>query len=129
MSDAGWAVQTAIFTALNGNVGAGVSVYNHVPQNAAYPYVVIDGCEISEIDWITTRHDNIYVYLSVWSQYNGNKQVLDIISAIDTALHNKKLQLNVGYNILTKIKQKRCKIDGDGVTYMGGVTVKCNISY
>jgi Protein of unknown function (DUF3168) len=123
MSDAGWAIQTAIFTALNGNIGAGVSVYNHVPQNAAYPYVVIDGCEIVSDDYFTERKSTYNVYLSVWSQYNGNRQVLDIISAIDTALHRKKLTLTFGSMVNMIIARKRCKIDADGITYMGAVSL------
>lgn len=129
MADAGFALQEAIYTALSGNVGSGVAVYNHVPQDSAYPYVVIGGCEASEMDWLTTRLEDMHVYLSVWSQYKGSKQVLDIISAIDTALHNKRLQLDVGYNILTKIKKKRCSIDADGITYMGNLTLKCEVYY
>jgi hypothetical protein len=122
MADSGFAIQKAIYTALNGNVGAGVSVYNHVPQDSAYPYVVINGSEMTEDDYLTERKSECHVYISVWSQYKGNKQVLDIISLIDTVLHNKKLSLDVGAMIICKIKRKRVNIDADGITYMGNVT-------
>ena len=45
MSLHSWEVQKAIFTALTGNVtgigAANVSVYDDVPENTSYPYVVI----------------------------------------------------------------------------------------
>jgi hypothetical protein len=123
MADAGFAVQKAIYAALNGNLGAGVSVYNHTPQDSAYPYVVIGGCEIVEDDYLAERKSEYYSYISVWSQYKGSKQVLDIISAIDTALHNKKLALDFGSMSDCKLKRKRCSLDADGITYMGNITV------
>lgn len=129
MSDAGFALQQAIYAALNGNLGTGVAVYDHVPQDASYPYVSIDAQEMAEADYVTERMDERFIYLSVWSQYRGQTEVQEILAAIDAALHNKRLPMNTGTMITCKIKRKSSRIDADGVTYQGNATVMVMIDY
>jgi hypothetical protein len=129
MADAGVAIQKAIYTALNGNIGSGVGVYNFTPQNTPYPYVVISGSEIISDDYFTERKTECFFYISVWSQEKGNKQVMDIISAIDTALHRKKLSLEFGAMIDCIVKRKSNNLDADGVTYMGNLTIHIMVEY
>lgn len=129
MADASVAIQKAIYSALNGNIGSGVGVYNFTPQNTPYPYVVIGGNEIISDDFFVERKSECFFYISVWSQEKGNKQVLEIISAIDTALHRKKLPLEFGAMIDCIVKRKSNNLDADGVTYMGNVTVNIMVEY
>jgi len=119
MSDPSFSLQTALYTALDGALSC--SVYDHVPQDSSYPYVVIDYEDVSDADFLNTRKDARLIYLSVWSQYAGQKEVKDIISTIDTTLHRKQLSLSSGRAVTVRVLSKRTNREPDGVTFMGQV--------
>ncbi len=127
MSDPGWAVQKAIFAALNGNVtwnGATVPVYDNAPQDAAYPYVSFDEQLSVEADYLAERKDDRTFYLSVWSNQPGKKQVLEIMAALDALLHRKRFTMDVGYMVTCYVARKSTQRDIDRVTYQGFVTLR-----
>lgn len=126
MSDPGAAIQKAIFTVLDGNITitkAGspftVPVYDYVPQDSAYPYVVIDGTEIINDDPLASRRDERMIYLSVWSQYLGQKETWDILAAIDNLLHNTKPVPDVGRIAICRVNSKRTVREPDNLTFQG----------
>lgn len=127
MSDPTWAVQKAIFGAVNGNVswgGNNVPVYDAVPQNSAYPYISLDDQDVDEADYLASRKDERRFYLSVWSTYAGKKQVAEIMSTLDTLLHRKQFPLETGYMVKCFVVRKRTLRDLDKVTYQGLVTLR-----
>lgn len=121
MSEPSTALQVALYSALD--TALSCSVYDHVPQDSAFPYVTIDYEESFDYDYLTGRKDNRYIYISVWSQYRGQKEVKEIMATIDGALHNKRFTLTTGSVAKMRVLSKRTNRDMDGITYMGQVRV------
>ena len=128
MADPSWSFQKALYAALVAaleNVSPQIArVYDAVPQRAAYPYVTLDTQIAEDLPFLSDRKDGVLFYLNVWSTYAGQKQVLDIMAAIGTALHERKLVLEVGRNARTRVIRRRTVRDADGQTFQGQVTVR-----
>jgi hypothetical protein len=68
------AVQTALYSALTAAVSGLTPVpgiYDSVPKGTAFPYVVIDAQQALDADALVARRDDVFFYLSVWSDYPG----------------------------------------------------------
>lgn len=124
MSDLSIAVQTAIFTTLKNGLTAGVKVYDAVPQKSSYPYVVIDNMTALEMDALVESRDDRFMYLSIWSQYKGQKEVLGIISEIVALLHRKKLSMSEGKMIDCFCASRQTMRDADNMTFQGAVKLR-----
>jgi len=127
MSDPSITFQMAIYSALN--AGLSVPVYDSVPQGTAYPYVTIDYQESEMGDFLSSRTDKKMLYLSVWSDYRGQKEVLQIMGEIDALLHEKNLSLTEGRVVIMQVQSKRTSRDSDGLTYMGLVKLKTLLQF
>lgn len=117
MSDPALAVQTAIYAALDAALS--VPVYDSAPQDAAFPYVTFDFQDVANRDMLNQRMDNRTFYFAVWSDYRGQKEVLEVMAAIDAALHEKRLTLSTGRLVQMRVLSKRTNREPDGLTYMG----------
>lgn len=122
MADPSFALQSALYTALS--TALTCEVYDAVPQGAAYPYVTLDFELSVNADYLTERLDERFVYLAVWSAYEGQKEVKEIMAAIDAALHRNKLTLSSGTVVSLAVSDKRTSRDIDERTYMGQVTLR-----
>jgi len=112
------ALKTAIYNALS---GISAPVYDHVPQGGAFPYVVIDYMDAANAEFLNNRKEQILVYLSVYSTYRGQTEVFDIMSEIDTIMHNNRLSLSSGRLASMRVLAKDTNREPDGITYMGRV--------
>jgi len=91
MADGGLAVQTAIFAALDAALS--VSVYDHVPQDEAAPFVSI-GQDVATIEETKTRYGVEHtVEVNIYSSQRGLSQVKTIMGQVYDALH--RVQLTV----------------------------------
>lgn len=116
---------TALYTALLAAIDALVTcdVWDGVPQNTTYPYVVMDFTTSSNEDLTNTRLDRRYVYLSIWSRSPGQAEVMGIMSQLD-ALNNSSLSLSTGAVCLLRVERKRTSREPDNLTFMGQVTLE-----
>ncbi len=118
MSDPAFALQTAVYSELDSNMST--PIYDSVPQDASYPYVTIDYQDSSDADYLgDQRKESKIMYFAVWSNYRGQKEVLQIMGEIDALLHNKRLSLSTGRVAQMRVLSKRTNREPDGVTYMG----------
>lgn len=117
-------VQESLYEALSTALTGVAAVYDAVPQKATYPYVVIDSQEIMPNEPFTSRRDERYVYLSVWSQYRGQKEVLNILSLIDSALHRKQLPIDTGRIVIVYVENKRTMREPDNLTFQGAAKIR-----
>jgi hypothetical protein len=85
------ALQTALYAALNGAIGA--AVYDEVPAGATGPYVVIG--EGTERPWDTMSDSGSEetVTLHAWSKATGTLEVKTLMAAVDAVLHDARLTL------------------------------------
>lgn len=122
MTDPSWSLQQALYQALSAALPC--PVYDAVPQGAAFPYVTLDREVRRSADYLSSRMDERFVYLNVWSDYPGQKEVKEIIAAIDAALHRQPLTLATGRVVTCIVRDTDTSRDADGVTYMGRVTLQ-----
>lgn len=123
MTDLSWLLQQALLAALDEALDC--AVYDAVPQGAAYPYVVLGDEVVRNSDPVSgRRRDTRYRYLHIWSQHKGQREVQEIIAAIDAALHEKRLNLTAGDVVSVRVDNSSTSRDADGETFMGRVTLK-----
>lgn len=109
-------IQAAIYTKL---ASLSTTVYDDVPQNAAFPYVVIGDDTSIPLDDDCGSGFESTITLHVWSIYKGRKQVKDIMGAIYAALHRQDLTITGGYLITMNFDYQDSFLDPDGVTRHG----------
>lgn len=122
MADPAAAVHKAVLAALNSALSA--SVYDGVPQGASFPYVTIDRVLEAQEDPFTGRRTRHFVFLSVWSRVRGQREVLQIMSDIDTALHRQRLALDTGRVAGSFVTRKTTSREPDNETFQGQVTLE-----
>jgi hypothetical protein len=124
MGNPGWDLQKAAYAALAGaapltGLIGNEAIYDHVPQDAAFPYVVIDETRLA--DWSTgTEHGSEHLLtLHVWSRYRGKRETYQIGDAIRTALDEAELSLDDNRLINLRHQFSDLRRDPDGETYHG----------
>ncbi len=123
VTDRSWLVQKALFERLSTGL-VPVAVYDAVPQGASYPYVVI-GDEIADnADFVASAKEQRLIYLSVWSIYEGQKEVKEIMGRIHDLLNRQRLCLDEGHTVGMWVLRARASREPDNVTFMGQVTLK-----
>ncbi len=99
-------------------------VYDDVPDSTAYPY--IDMGEAFETDEDAFSQDNysILLRLHVWSQYQGRKEAVDIMSRVATLLDEYALTVSGATLSRCVVEQKQILRDPDGKTRHGIIDVR-----
>jgi hypothetical protein len=122
VSDPSLAVQAALHQALTS--GLSCPVYDAVPEGAAFPYVTLDYEVAANRDFLASRMDERFLYLSVWSQYPGQAEVKRLMGEIDAAVHGKCLPLASGQSTRISVRRKSTNREPDGRTYQGQVVLQ-----
>jgi hypothetical protein len=124
MPSAGWDLQKSVYATLAANpplvalLGSD-RLYDAVPQNAAFPYVVIDQMQIRDWSTGTEKGFEHAVLLHIWSRYEGRREVYDIGDALREALDGAELGLE-GHRLVNFTHQySDIKRDEDGTTLHG----------
>ena len=121
MADPALSLHKALLSALG---GLSCPVHDGMSQGTPYPYVTLDTSTSSNMDLLTTRLDERFVYLSVWSEARGQAEVLGIMGEIDTALHGQRLVLDSGTVVALYVDRKSTTRDADDVTFTGQVALR-----
>lgn len=118
------ALQEAIFTRLD---AADYSpdmpdVYDAVPQDAEYPYIVI-----GDIDYRPWQQDDGTNYIAesriyVYSEYQGRLQVNRILGVIDDELNRATdIALGTGHVVTVDFLFSSTQVEADGVVHSGRI--------
>lgn len=95
-------------------------VYDHVPQDAAFPYLSL-GDETStpdDTDDITGADLSFAVH--TWSRYRGQKEVQDIQHEVWSALHRSNLTVEGAAFVGCHLESTQpTTLDPDGITHHG----------
>lgn len=112
----------------------GVAVTQDAMREQAFPFIALDRILGRASDTLDRAYTTHVVYLSVWSRYEGTKEVLDLIgrpsrdgvggSGIKGALHNASLALAAGKCISCRVISDEVSRDADDLTYLGSVTLR-----
>jgi len=125
MTDPAIPLQTALYQRLSDELS--VPVYDAVPMDSELPYLTIDSEMASNTSPISGRdRASRLLYLSVWSDYRGQREVKQIMSEVYAALNQRPLVLSDGRAFGVRVERMSTNRDADGITYMGAITLKVN---
>ncbi|MGD9879026.1 MAG: DUF3168 domain-containing protein [Hyphomicrobiaceae bacterium] len=119
------AIDTAIVTALKASaaikalVGNPARVYDHVPEETAYPYIEVGEVVDTPFDDKSTTGLEHAITLHVWSRYRGRKETKQILDALHALLHRGTLTVSGNSHVLTRFVSNSTFRDPDGLTYHG----------
>jgi hypothetical protein len=121
---AGWQVQKSIVGALKSDVAliallGGERIYDSVPRQASYPFVVY-GQSIAS-DWSTSseRGDEHLLTLHVWTKSGGKRDVFRIMNEVRRVLGEVELALTDHRLVNLRPISEDARLDEDGRTYHG----------
>ena len=118
MADASWEAQKAIYAALKAALNP-VTVYDHVPQRASFPYVTIGEDTTVDAGDKTAEGQDITLTIHAWSRKRGRKEVKQILGQVRGALLGQPLMV-AGYTVrFVRFEFGTTFKDADGVTYHG----------
>lgn len=117
-------LQKAVFQTLsvNGALTAllgGARIYNDVPRGAALPYVTLG--ESTVRDWSTgsdAGHEHL-LSIQVWSRANGEREVHQILAAVEAALDDAALTVAGARLVNLRHEFSEIRRDADGETSRG----------
>lgn len=117
------ALQTALYTALNGDAGLGAvitGVYDRAPQAAdsgdasAFPYIILGDTILTIDDTDTSTNFNALTRLHTWSRTGSKKECKEIQALIFNLLHDASLTVT-GWNCYSVLREDSRSIwDDDG---------------
>lgn len=94
-------------------------VYDYVPQNASFPYVVWEDSQARR--WGNAEQEGIeqVLTLHVYSRGAGRKEAGDILHRLHELLHHAAPDVE-GYELISlKLRSVRIELAKDGLTYQG----------
>jgi len=121
MTNASWALQSAVYVALTGDSAIqsllGTRIFDAVPRNAAFPYAVFGDGKETNWDTATEAGSEHQFVVTVWSRAGGHKEAKSIADAIRFRLNNATLSLDG--HALVDLRFVDCEYarETDGQTY------------
>lgn len=82
-----------------------VGVFDYVPEETNFPYVVLGRIFSTPANTKTTEGENVEVTIDVWSMDTGKKETVDIMKAIEASL-TEELAVEDAFVIDQKIKSR-----------------------
>ncbi|MFQ6016774.1 MAG: DUF3168 domain-containing protein [Kiloniellaceae bacterium] len=124
-ADSQWPLQQAVYTALAGDaallglIGNPARVFDHAPQDSAFPYVVIGEATSGAFDTKTEDGMEQALTIHTWSRYRGLKETKQIMAAVLDALDQQALTVPGHELILLRFTFGATFLDPDGLTRHG----------
>ena len=124
-ADSQWPLQQALFAALSadatlqGMLGSPARVFDHVPQDSAFPYVVIGEATSGPFDGKTENGMEQTLTIHAWSRYRGLKEVKQIMAAVTASLDDQALAISGHTLVLLRFEFAATFLDPDGMTRHG----------
>jgi len=109
-------VQTAIVDALT-SVATMPAVYDHVPPEVAFPYVVYGPVHVTPYDAKAETGFEQVVTLTIWSRYRGGKETREIFQSLYDVLHRASLSVEGQDALYCEFHSADFSRDADGLTY------------
>lgn len=117
-------LQKAVFAALEANASllamiGGNRIFDHVPVNTPFPYLVFGRTTVS--DWSTDTEDGCEHLFTIhaWSKARGKLEVLNIMSALCQQLHEADLVLQGHRLVNLRCEFEEIRHDEDLDAYHG----------
>ena len=115
-------LQEAVFARLNGSAdlkAIASAVYDHVPEGAVFPYVVV-GEDLASPFHIDDSLDTDHVAtVHTWSRYRGQSETKQIQQTVYAALHRNPLTVADAEYVDCNVETEESFLDDDGLTRHG----------
>ncbi len=124
-SDSQWPLHVAVHSALTGDaalqgfLGNPARVYDHVPQDSTFPYLVTGEAQVGPFDTKTEAGMEQRLTIHTWSRYRGLKETKQIMAAVTAALDGQNLAVSGHALILLRHESSATFLDPDGLTRHG----------
>lgn len=115
-------LQSKIYNALKNDVFViqqQCGVYDHAPDDCVYPFYEIGDIQASSWDSHTFDGHEIEFTIHTWTQAQGKKVCLDLMSRLYELLHNTDLMLNSQKTVALRSGLNTIMLDPDGRTFHG----------
>ena len=112
------ALQETVFDALTAYPGL-PDIYDDVPKNAAFPYIVIGEDTHIPFDTDDSLGSESTVTIHVWSRYRGKKEAKEIQANIYDALTRQQLTIDAHDLITIEFEYSEVLLDPDGISRHG----------
>ena len=92
-------VQRALFNTLTADailMDTLTGVYDHIPPNASYPYLVISAIDEQDVANDDALGSALQVTLNIYQKAEGRKAVLAILKRLHALLHHGSMSVNQG---------------------------------
>jgi len=103
------------------------NIGNYLPQNTLFPLISYE----TQFDTLSVKGVTDYevtLTIEIKSRYEGSKEILQIIDAIDNAFDGIPIVIASGNCYGTFLEGYNISLDGDGVTYLGTGIYKILVS-
>lgn len=119
-----WELQKAIFTKLSsasitGIDSVSVGVFDHIPSGTTYPYISIGEETAINIGTKAKDGNEHTLTLHVWSQYQGRREIKEIMQSIYTQLHDTAISVTGASLVNIKQEFETTLMEADGITRHG----------
>ena len=117
-------IQAAIFAQVS---AIGYPVFDHVPQDTAFPYIVIG--DDTSIPWDTddSLGSETTCTIHIWSRHRGRKEVKEIGRTIYEKLHRAEFPIIGGTLVECQAEFEESFMDPDGLTRHGVMRFRLTI--
>jgi hypothetical protein len=118
-------IQKAVYTALVAALD--VPVFDNVPQNSPYPYVVVG--DDTAVPWDTddSLGTEATVTVHAWSQYRGRAEAKELLQQIYTALHRQDIAVENAVTIESIAEFQQTIVESDGLTRHGIIRFRITV--
>jgi len=118
-------IQKAVYTALVAALD--VPVFDNVPQNSPYPYVVVG--DDTAVPWDTddSLGTEATVTVHAWSQYRGRAEAKELLEQIYAALHRQDIAVENAVTIESIAEFQQTIVESDGLTRHGIIRFRITV--
>ena len=121
-------LQTIVYSTLNGDstldgIIGDNKIFDNVPQDTSYPYVVI-GNESAINRGTKTLDGNEYtIDIEVWSQYRGKKEIKEAMERVYNLFHDATYSVSGADMVVSQVSNVITLTENDGITRHGVITL------
>ena len=121
-------LQTIVYSTLNGDstldgIIGDNKIFDNVPQDTSYPYVVI-GNESAINRGTKTLDGNEYtIDIEVWSQYRGKKEIKEAMERVYNLFHDATYSVSGADMVVSQVRNVITLTENDGITRHGVITL------
>ena len=121
-------LQTILYSTLNGDstldgIVGNNRIFDNVPQDTDYPYVVIGNINVINRGTKTLDGNEYNVDIDVWSTYRGKKEISEAMERIYELLHDTTYTVSGANMVISQVRNTITLVENDGITRHGVLTL------